>query len=327
MRDVSQKVSTLREAVAKAVLRVSPSTIEQIRTNTLPKGNPLSVAKVAAIQAAKNTSNIIPYCHPIPVEFVGVEFHLDEDSIEIETTVKAVYKTGVEMEALTAASVAALTIYDMAKMVDELMQIESVTLISKKGGKSDFASALSGEMQAQSGQSGRKLRAAVLVMSDTAAKNKAEDSSGKLIVEYLKDLGFDIVEYSVHPDDESVIVPAVRRCCDDLQVNLLITTGGTGLSPRDNTPEALKRLIERELPGVAEAIRSYGQERNSFAMLSRGVAGVRQKTVIISLPGAMTAVEDGLTAIFPAITHAFAMIEGAGHSHGHGQKQKNHADL
>jgi len=182
-------------------------------------------------------------------------------------------------------------------------------------------------MQAQSGQSGRKLRAAVLVMSDTAAKNKAEDSSGKLIVEYLKDLGFDIVEYSVHPDDESVIVPAVRRCCDDLQVNLLITTGGTGLSPRDNTPEALKRLIERELPGVAEAIRSYGQERNSFAMLSRGVAGVRQKTVIISLPGAMTAVEDGLTAIFPAITHAFAMIEGAGHSHGHGQKQKNHADL
>jgi len=324
MRDVSHKVSTLREAVAKAVLRVSPSTIEQIRTNTLPKGNPLSVAKVAAIQAAKNTSTIIPYCHPIPVEFVGVEFHLDEDSIEIETTVKAVYKTGVEMEALTAASVAALTIYDMAKMVDELMQIESVTLISKKGGKSDFASALN---QQDGAQNARKYRAAVLVMSDTAAKNKSEDSSGKAIVEYLTELGFDIVEYSVHPDDESVIVPAVRRCCDDLQVNLLITTGGTGLSPRDNTPEALKRLIERELPGVAEAIRSYGQERNSFAMLSRGVAGVRQKTVIISLPGAMTAVEDGLTAIFPAITHAFAMIEGAGHAHGHGHKQKNHADL
>ena len=107
--------------------------------NTLPKGSPLAVAKVAAIQAAKNTSTIIPYCHPIPVEFVGVEFHLDEDSIEIECTVRAVYKTGVEMEALTAASVAALTIYDMAKMVDDLMQIESVTLISKKGGKSDFA--------------------------------------------------------------------------------------------------------------------------------------------------------------------------------------------
>ena len=310
MRDVSHKVSTLREAVAKAVLRVSPSTIEQIRTNTLPKGNPLSVAKVAAIQAAKNTSTIIPYCHPIPVEFVGVEFHLDEDSIEIETTVKAVYKTGVEMEALTAASVAALTIYDMAKMVDELMQIESVVLVSKKGGKSDLAPEIKGEGKGH-------YRAAVMVFSDTAAKGKAEDSSGKIIVEFLKELAFDIVEYSVFPDDESEIVPAVRRCCDDLQVNLLITTGGTGLSPRDVTPEALNRLIERPLPGVAEAIRNYGQERNSFAMLSRGVAGVRHKTVIISLPGAMTAVEDGLTAIFPAITHAFAMLEGAGHAHGH----------
>src|ERR1700733_10355992 len=181
MRDVSHKVSTLREAVAKAVLRVSPGTIEQIRTNTLPKGNPLSVAKVAAIQAAKNTSTIIPYCHPIPIEFVGVEFHLDEDSIEIETTVKAVYKTGVEMEALTAASVAALTIYDMAKMVDELMQIESVTLVSKKGGKSDFAPAFSaGETNLDTSANAgagtnartRKYRAAVLVLSDSAAKGK-----------------------------------------------------------------------------------------------------------------------------------------------------------
>jgi len=318
MRDVSHKVSTLREAVAKAVLRVSPSTIEQIRTNTLPKGNPLSVAKVAAIQAAKNTSTIIPYCHPIPVEFVGVEFLLDEDSIEIETTVKAVYKTGVEMEALTAASVAALTIYDMAKMVDDLMQIESVTLVSKKGGKSDF------EAELKSPEKGQ-YRAAVLVLSDSAAKGKVEDASGKLISDFLKELNFDVVEYSVFPDDESEIVPAVRRCCDDLQVNLLITTGGTGLSPRDNTPEALKRLIERELPGVAEAIRTYGQERNSFAMLSRGVAGVRNKTVIISLPGAISGVEDGLTAIFPAITHAFAMIAGGGHAHGHSGSAKQGA--
>ena len=319
MRDVSQKVSTLREAVAKAVLRVSPGTIEQIRTNTLPKGNPLAVAKVAAIQAAKNTSTIIPYCHPIPVEYVGVEFHVDEDSIEIECTVKAVYKTGVEMEALTAESVAALTIYDMAKMVDEFMQIESVTLVSKKGGKSDFTAAAKAT-------GSKPFRAAVLVLSDTAAKGKSEDKSGKIIVDFLKERNFDIAEYSVFPDDESEIVPAVRRCCDDLQVNLLITTGGTGISPRDNTPEALNRLIERELPGVAEAIRDYGQERNSFAMLSRGVAGVRNKTILISLPGSPAGVQDGLTAIFPAITHAFAMLEGAGHGDSH-DKSQGQADL
>ena len=89
MRDVSHKVNTLRTAVAKAILRVSPSTIEEIRAGTLPKGNPLDVAKVAAIQAAKNTSQIIPYCHPLPVDFVGVEFHMGEDMIEIEVKVKA----------------------------------------------------------------------------------------------------------------------------------------------------------------------------------------------------------------------------------------------
>lgn len=304
MRDVSHKVNTLRTAVAKAILRVSPSTIQQIKSNTLPKGNPLEVAKVAAIQAAKNTSQIIPYCHPMPVEFVGVDFQLDEDSIEIEVTVKAVYKTGVEMEALTAASVAALTIYDMAKMVDDLMQIESVTLISKTGGKSDYAVAPEEKISR---------RAAVLVLSDTIAAGKAEDRSGQYIAKQLQEKGFEIVELSVLSDDESTIVSAIRRICDDLKADLLITTGGTGLSPRDNTPEALNRLIERELPGIAEAIRSYGQERNSYAMLSRSVAGMRNHTIIVSLPGSLGAAKDGIAVLFPAINHAFKMLEGGGH--------------
>lgn len=305
MRDVSQKVSTLRTAVAKAILRVSPETIEQIRKGTLPKGNPLDVARVAAIQAAKNTSQIIPYCHPLPIDYVRVDFQMDEDSIEIETTVKAIYKTGVEMEALTAASVAALTIYDMTKMVDDLMQIESVTLLSKTGGKSDYAEKEENKKA--------KLKAAVLTLSDSISRGKGQDISGKLLIEGLQEQGFEIIEHSVLPDDESEIVPAVRRICDDLKVDLLLTTGGTGVSPRDNTPEALKRLIERELPGIAEAIRAYGQERNSFSMLSRGVAGVRQNTIIVSLPGSQGAVKDGMKVLFPAIKHAFKMLEGQGH--------------
>jgi len=304
MRDVSHKVSTLRTAVAKAILRVSPSTISQIKNNTLPKGNPLDVAKVAAIQAAKNTSQIIPYCHPMPVEYVGVNFLLDEDSIEILVTVKAVYKTGVEMEALTAASVAALTIYDMAKMVDELMQIESVTLVSKTGGKSDYLAAP--ELQSTR-------RAAILVLSDRVSAGQAEDRSGKYIAQQLEERSFEIAELSVLPDDQLVIASAVKRICDELKVNLLITTGGTGLSPRDNTPEALKDLIERDLPGISEAIRNYGQERNTYSMLSRGVAGARGNTIIVSLPGSLGAAQDGVTVLFPAINHAFKMIEGGDH--------------
>jgi len=319
MRDISQKVSTLRTAVAKAVLRVSPSTIEQIKNNTLPKGNPLEVAKVAAIQAAKNTSQIIPYCHPLPVDYVGVEFHLDEDCIVIKVTVKAIYKTGVEMEALTAASVAALTIYDMAKMVDDLMLIEQVTLEEKRGGKSDYAAHDTEENSSRTEKTSKQ-KAAVLTLSDSLSRGKGEDISGKMLTTALSDEGFEVVEYTILADDEAEIVPAARRICDELKADLLITTGGTGLGPRDRTPEALSRLIERELPGIAEALRAYGQERNSFSMLSRAVAGQRDRTIIISLPGAPQAVQDGLKVLFHVIKHAFKMMEG----HGHGHKHKTH---
>jgi molybdenum cofactor biosynthesis protein MoaC len=309
MRDVSQKVSTLRTAVARATIKVSPETIVKIRTNTLPKGNPLEVARVAAVQAAKNTSQIIPYCHPLPVDYVGVEFHLDEDFIEIETIVKAIYKTGVEMEALTAASVAALTIYDMAKMVDDLMEIESITLVSKTGGKSDYLSS--------NEENKPELRAAVVVLSDSVSQGKAEDKSGKLIEAALKENQYIVEHFIVLPDSETDIVPSLRKLCDDEHLDLIITTGGTGVSPRDNTPEALNRLIEKELPGISEAIRSYGQDRNSFAMLSRSVSGLRGKTVIVSLPGSTGGVSDGLQVLFPALTHAFKMLDGKPHKAGH----------
>ena len=107
MRDVSAKIKTLRVATARAVLKVSPSTIQMIREGRVPKGDPLAVSKVAAIQGAKNTPQIIPYCHPVPLDFVSVDFELQDSAIIVTTTAKAIYKTGVEMEALTAASVAA----------------------------------------------------------------------------------------------------------------------------------------------------------------------------------------------------------------------------
>ena len=141
MRDVSEKPVTRRTATAESTLRAHADTIRIIREGRLPKGDPLPVAKVAAIQAAKNTSQIIPYCHPLPVEHLGVDFAFDATSIRVTVKVVAHYKTGVEMEALTAAAVAALSIYDMAKMIDPGMAVEQVRLLEKTGGKSDFARA------------------------------------------------------------------------------------------------------------------------------------------------------------------------------------------
>ncbi len=137
MVDVSQKSDTVREAVAKGKVVMKASTLELIKTAGLKKGDVLSVARVAGIMAAKKTPDLIPLCHPILIDDIDIDFNLSgSDSIEITTTVKSTGKTGVEMEALVATSVAALTIYDMAKSSDKGMTITEIYLKSKLGGKS-----------------------------------------------------------------------------------------------------------------------------------------------------------------------------------------------
>lgn len=305
MLDVSKKVKTLRTATAEARLTLAARTIARIRERSVPKGDPLEVARVAAIQAAKNTSQIIPFCHPLPIDHVAVEFELRDVEIVVTASVKANYKTGVEMEAMTAAAVAALTLYDMLKMLDESMEITSIKLLSKTGGKSDFRSAFS-----------VPLRAAVLVMSDSIAAGKKDDLSGRLISERLRTEGLIVDEYRIIPDDIPEIELTVRRYCDDLKVDLVMTTGGTGFSPRDNTPEAMARIIDREIPGIPEAIRAYGVERTPYAMLSRARAGIRGQTIIINLPGSKRGVAESLDALFPGLLHAFPMLRAGGHDGG-----------
>ncbi|MGH2566742.1 MAG: bifunctional molybdenum cofactor biosynthesis protein MoaC/MoaB [Bacteroidota bacterium] len=302
MIDISKKVNTLRTARASAILSASPEAIQALRENKLPKGDPLPVAKVAAVQAAKNASMMIPYCHPIPLDFVDCRFEVGADRIVVTAEVKAIYKTGVEMEALVAASAAVLTLYDMMKAVDEKMEISGVRLVEKRGGKSDFKPA-----------AGMKLKAAVLVSSDSVAAGKKEDSSGKLIVERLKQEGFDVADYTVVKDDIPQIEAKLRYYAEDKKLDLVLTTGGTGLGPRDKTPEAAARVIEREIPGIQEVLRAYGQERTPFAMLSRGKAGVCGETIIINLPGSKSGVAESLDALFPWLLHAFRMMEGEGH--------------
>jgi cyclic pyranopterin phosphate synthase len=137
MVDISQKGETVREAVARGKVIVKLSTLEQIKTASLKKGDVIAVARVAGIMAAKKTPDLIPLCHPIPIDDIAIDFDLSgDDCIEINTTVKSTGKTGVEMEALVATAVAALTIYDMAKSVDRGMTIAEIHLESKKGGKS-----------------------------------------------------------------------------------------------------------------------------------------------------------------------------------------------
>ncbi|UCC91174.1 MAG: cyclic pyranopterin monophosphate synthase MoaC [Dehalococcoidia bacterium] len=138
MVDVTGKPDTQREAVAKCRVRMKASSLERLKKGEMKKGDVLAVARLAGIMAAKQTPHIIPLCHPVLIGDIKIEFGLDEEdsTVEITTVVKSIGKTGVEMEALTATAVAALTIYDMCKAVDRGIQIESIRLIRKSGGKS-----------------------------------------------------------------------------------------------------------------------------------------------------------------------------------------------
>ncbi len=138
MVDITEKADTRREAVAKGVVRMKASTFELLKKGTMPKGDVLAVAQLAGIMAAKQTPDLIPLCHPILIGEIKVEFNLDEENsaVDIAATVKSTGKTGVEMEALTATAVAALTIYDMCKAADRSMRIDSIRLVRKSGGKS-----------------------------------------------------------------------------------------------------------------------------------------------------------------------------------------------
>src|SRR5574341_487748 len=294
MFDVGDKPETLRTAVAQAIVKVEPATITLIKEGKSPKGNIIDAARLAATTGAKKTWDLLPYCHPIPIDSIKVDVLLKEQSIEITVDVKNTAKTGVEMEALTGACIGALTVYDMLKPVDETLSIESVKLLKKRGGLKTFFEKFD-----------KGLKAAVLVMSDS--RSEKEDQSGKVVIDRLTKNGFEVVEYKVIPDEMNLIESELKRLCDELKVDIVLTSGGTGLGPRDVTPDATRNVIEKEVSGVAEVLRAYGQKRTPLSMLSRGVAGVRGTTVIVNLPGSVKAVSESLDSLFPGILHIYKM--------------------
>ena len=302
MFDVSNKPDTLRLATAQAVIRLDSATMTLVKEGKSPKGNIVDAARISATMAAKRTWELIPYCHPIPIDHIKVDVLLKEESIEIIAEIKSIWKTGVEMESLTAVSIAALTIYDMLKPVDNSLIIESVRLLNKSGGIKDFYERFD-----------KKLRSAVLVISDSVSRGERVDRSGKIVIDRLIKNGLEIVEHTVIPDDVDLIESSLSRLCNELKVDLIVTSGGTGISHRDVTPEATMKVIEKELIGVAETLRAHGQRRTPLSMLSRGIAGVRGNTIIINLPGSVKAVSESLDSLFPGMLHMFNMLKGHGH--------------
>ncbi len=156
---------------------------------------------------------------------------------------------------------------------------------------------------------GQQFEIGVLTLSDKGARGERVDESGRIIKEMVADLGT-VVQYQVIPDDEELIVQTLVEWVDKEGLDLILTTGGTGLTPRDITPEATARVIDREVPGMAEAMRMASLQKTPHAMLSRALAGVRRHTLIINLPGSPKGVRENLEVVLPALEHGLAKLKG-----------------
>ncbi|MBK9246639.1 MAG: bifunctional molybdenum cofactor biosynthesis protein MoaC/MoaB [Ignavibacteria bacterium] len=302
MVNITSKSKSYRIAIAEAILKTSAqSTIDEITEKRVPKGDVFEFSRAAGLLAIKNTSNVIPDCHPLPIEYAAIHSEIRGLEIVVTVEVHTIYKTGVEVEAMHGAAVTALTMYDMLKPIDKQIEIGTIRLVEKKGGKSDVKMVVD-----------RAMIVAVVVCSDSVSSGMKQDRAGKLIADNLMKYQNITTDYQIIPDEKE----RITNCIQDLTsrgVDMIIFTGGTGLSKRDVTPDTIRPLLDREIPGIMEVARQFGQERTPFSMLSRGLAGMIGNTLVLTFPGSVNGVKEYMESLFPHIFHVFTVLDGQRH--------------
>lgn len=294
MKDVTRKPETLRSARAMSTIHVPAFCIPLVRERRTEKGDAIEAARFAATMAVKRTWELIPLCHPLPIQDVKVHFELGTDRIDSEVMVRAIANTGVEMEALSGASVAALTFYDMLKPhAGTRLSIDNVHLIEKLGGKSHYLR----HIDAPAG-------GAVLAASASALP------TAEAVCERLTSAGIRCAAPEAIADDEPAFEQSVRRHAH-AGIALLALVGGVDLTDTGDTAGRLRPLLERPLPGLTETARHHLQSRSPYGMLMRGCGGLIGDTIVVTLPADAATADEYLDALIPGLVHAIATLRQA----------------
>ncbi len=324
MIDIDHKVDTHRKAVASGYFYASHETIKKIINKEIPKGDVLSLAEIAGIQGAKLTSQVLPLCHPLQLTSVRVWTECLADTIQVFCEAKTISKTGVEMEALCGVNAALLCIYDLVKSVDPVLEIKNIKLHSKEGGKTGHwmnptieQKSIEQPSEKSASSEFTNLHFSVITMSDRAYQEKYEDHSGAEIVSWVQKNNGKLIQKIILPDEKDKLMSEIKKLIAEKSTNCILISGGTGLSKRDITPEAVSQLVKecggKEICGIGELLRNEGIAKTKFAVLSRSSGYLIENTLIITLPGSVKAVLESLPVIHDLIPHMIHTARGGSH--------------
>lgn len=335
MVDVTEKAVTDRLARAGAEVHVSPQTAQLIADGSGPKGEVLAVARLAGTMAAKRTAELVPLAHPLPLTKIDVQATVDVPAgvVRIESLARTTGKTGVEIEALVAASVAALTVYDMVKAVERHAVIGELRVLEKRGGRHDFgAEQLPAGLRPAAPTPGPlaraaepalattpspavqrpPLRVAALLISTSRSDGTRADHAAAALASIADAHGWLLAPPRLVPDDRAQIAAALQQAADPSEIDAVLTLGGTGLTPDDVTPEATADVLDRAVPGLAEALRAASLVHTPLAALSRGAAGAIGEVLVVNLPGSPKALGELGSLLAAVLPHASQQLRRAG---------------
>ena len=277
MVDVGGKPISQRVAVAAGRVLVNEHTFALIQSGGMKKGDVLTVAQIAGVMGAKRTPDIIPMCHPILMDGINLELSLDEHSRS-----------------------------------DSVRYVQSGAKGYDDHGHPPAFQNRRNTRRLQTGGRIMAYTAAVITISDKGYRGEREDTSGPNLVKILTEKGFDVTYTAIVPDEAEMIQSELLKCADEKKIALVLTTGGTGFSPRDITPEAAMEVIQRPTPGIPEAMRAESMKITPKGCLSRSVAGIRARTLIITLPGSQKASAENILAVIDPVAHGLDMLYSEG---------------